>query len=54
MVGHIDRIKVIRYFINRNTNDEYLISADRKSKIIVWYINNNFSKIFDSIMDIIK
>ena len=48
--GHIDRIKVIRHFIDQKTSKEYLISVDRKFKIIVWFINDNFSKIFNKII----
>lgn len=48
--GHIDRLKVIRHFIDSKKDKDYLISVDKKLKIIIWDINNNFSKIFEKII----
>ena len=50
LIGHIDRLKVIRYFINFDTKKEYLISADRKYKVIIWDINNDYLIIFNRII----
>ena len=49
--GHISRIKSIRYFMNPQNKKEYLISVDTKYKIIVWDLNNNYSKIFEKIIN---
>ena len=40
--GHEDRVLNIRYFYNKETEKEYLVSADRKYKIIVWDINDDY------------
>ena len=50
LIGHIHRLKVIRYFINTETKKEYLISADRKYKVIIWDINDDYSIIFNRII----
>ena len=44
--GHKDRILNVRYFQDPYTEDDYLISSDRKNNIIVWNLQN-FSKIVD-------
>ena len=40
--GHEDRVLNIRYFYNKETEKEYLVSADRKYKIIVWDITDDY------------
>lgn len=49
--GHISRIKSIRYFMNPENEKEYLISVDTKFKIIIWDLNNNYTKIFEKIIE---
>ena len=41
--GHKNKTKTIRYFINKNDNNEYLISADAKKLAIIWDITNNYN-----------
>ena len=41
--GHKNNIRTIRYFINMNNYNEYLISADDHKIVIVWDITNNYS-----------
>ena len=50
LIGHIDRLTVIHYFINSDTKKEYLISADRKYKVIIWDINADYLIIFNRII----
>lgn len=50
LVGHIDRLRVIRYFISSNSKKQYLISADRKYKVIIWDINANYLIIFNKVI----
>lgn len=33
--GHEKRISTVRYFINKNNNNEYLISADQSKLVIL-------------------
>ena len=40
--GHKNRITVIRYFINKYNNDEYLISSDYNKMLIIWSITNKY------------
>ena len=40
--GHEDRILNVRYFLNENNKKGYLISSDRKSKVIVWDVDNDY------------
>ena len=40
--GHEDRVLNIRYFYNKETEKEYLVSADKKCKIIVWDITDDY------------
>ena len=40
--GHKNRITVIRYFINKYNNDEYLISSDYNKMLIVWSITTKY------------
>ena len=40
--GHKRYIKTVRYFLNKKTFNDYLISADENRIVIVWDINNNF------------
>ena len=49
--GHIARFKVIKYFYDEIHDKKYLISSDRKNKIIIWDINNNYSKVFENIFE---
>ena len=43
--GHENQITTIRYFINFNSKNEYLISADINKYVIIWDITNNYKKI---------
>ena len=45
--GHNDRVITVRYFQDPETKKEYLISSDRKNKIIIWNLSNNYSKILE-------
>ena len=45
--GHNDRILTCRYFKDPSSENDYIISADRKSKVIVWDISNDFNKKLD-------
>ena len=40
--GHKNEIYSIRYFINDNNKNEYLISSDSNKVVIVWNILNNY------------
>ena len=37
-------VRTIRYFINNKNNNEYLISADCRKRVIVWDITNDYNK----------
>ena len=39
--GHSIYILTIRYFINNNDKNEYLISADRLNLVLIWEVTNN-------------
>ena len=41
--GHDNHIRTIRYFMNNNNHNEYLISADNEYIVIVWEITNNYN-----------
>ena len=41
--GHDDNIRSIRYFINENNYNEYIITADKSQMVIVWDITNNYN-----------
>ena len=41
--GHDDNIRSIRYFINDNNYNEYIITADKSQMVIVWDITNNYN-----------
>ena len=41
--GHKNNIKTIRYFINKNYYNEYLISGDDNKIVIIWDITNNYN-----------
>ena len=45
--GHQDRILTCRYFKDPSSENDYIISADRKSNVIVWDISNDFIKKLD-------
>ncbi len=49
--GHIARYKVIKCFYDKYTNKKYLASSDRKNKVIIWDINNNYNIVFENIFD---
>ena len=49
--GHIARFKVIKYFYDEEADKKYLISSDRKNKVIIWDINNSYSKLFENIFE---
>ena len=40
--GHKNIVRTIRYFINENNYNEYLISADDNKIVIIWDITNNY------------
>ena len=42
--AHKDRVTTVRYFQDPDTKNDYLISADKKYKIIVWDLSNNCEK----------
>ena len=45
--GHKDKIRVIRYYHNKNNkinDEEYILSCDSNKLIIIWDINNNFEQ----------
>ena len=45
--GHKNKIRVIRYYHNKNNkinNEEYILSCDSDKLIIIWDINNNFNQ----------
>ena len=44
--GHNNFINQVKYFKNKNNNNEYLISVDKNNVIIIWNINNNYSKFY--------
>ena len=39
--GHKNHIRIIRYFINKNNYNEYLISGDNDKIVIIWDITEN-------------
>ena len=41
--GHKNKIRTIRYFINKNSYNEYLISGDDNKIVIIWDIYNNYN-----------
>ena len=41
--SHDDKITTVRYFINNNNYNEYLVSADSKAIVIIWDITNDFN-----------
>ena len=45
--GHKDRVLTVRYFQDPYTKKDYLISADRKYKVIVWDLSDNGKNIFE-------
>lgn len=45
--GHQDRVLTVRFFQNPYTGKNYLISADRKYRVIVWNLSNNGEQIFN-------
>ena len=49
--GHISRFKVIKYFYDEISDKKYLVSSDRKNKVIIWDINNNYSKVYENIFE---
>ena len=45
--GHKNKIRVIRYYHNKNNkinNEEYILSCDSDKLIIIWDISNNFNQ----------
>ena len=45
--GHKDKIRVIRYYHNKNNkinDEEYILSCDSNKLIIIWDINNDFNQ----------
>ena len=45
--GHNNTIKTIRYFINIDNGNEYLISADKNKVVIVWDITNYYNILYN-------
>ena len=41
--AHDNKITTVRYFINNNNYNEYLVSADSKAIVIIWDITNDFN-----------
>ena len=41
--GHKNNITTVRYFINNKDHNEYLISADKNQKVIIWDITKNYN-----------
>ena len=41
--GHKNDIRTVRYFINKNNYNEYLISADDNKIVILWDISDNYN-----------
>ena len=41
LIGHKNRIRTVRYFINDIDKNEYLISADDNKIVIIWDVSNN-------------
>ena len=48
--GHKDRVLTARYFQDPYTNKHYLISADRKQKVLVWDLSDGGNIIFETEM----
>jgi WD40 repeat protein len=44
--GHKNYINKVKYFMNDNNNNEYLISVDKDNVIIIWDITNKYSNIY--------
>ena len=40
--SHKKRITFVKYFLNKNTFDEYLVSSDESKVVIIWDITNNY------------
>ena len=40
--GHIARFDLIKYFYDMNTSNKYLVTSDKKNKVIIWDINDNY------------
>ena len=49
--GHIARFKVIKYFYDKYANKKYLVSSDRKNKVIIWDINDNYNKLYECLIE---
>ena len=49
--GHIARLNLIKYFYDVNTNNKYLISSDKKNKLIIWDINDNYKILLEDIIE---
>jgi len=46
--GHKDRVLTVRYFQDPYTKKHYLISADRKTRVLVWDLSDNYKIILDT------
>ena len=44
--GHLEKLTMIRYFINNKNSKEYLISGDLDKLVIIWDITNNFKSLY--------
>ena len=43
LIGHKNIVSSIRYFLNKNNLNEYLISSDYDKIVIIWDITNNYN-----------
>ena len=41
--GHKNDVRTVRYFINKNNYNEYLISADDNKIVILWDVSDNYN-----------
>ena len=46
--AHKDRVTTVRHFQDPETKNDYLISADKKYKIIVWNLSNDNEKVLET------
>ena len=44
---HTNRLTIVRYFLDSNTNKEYLITADQNKMVTLWDIGNNFKILYE-------
>ena len=44
--GHQKKVTCVRYFLNNYNKSEYLISSDEIGIVLIWDINNSYTKLF--------